>query len=267
MATPRPEPSVLLVEADANVAAAMISALWGAAWSVRHAASGAEALSVLATSPPMDAVVSALELRQTPDGLTVLREARRRWPEATLLLMAAAGAPASGVAPGVHVVPRRAEAETVSRLGAEHARRARLRSARARADRPDASAPKRRTILVVDDDDDTRAIVRGVLEDEGFAVAEAVNGKEALERLRSDPAPAMVLLDLIMPELSGWEVMATLATDPALSSVPVTVMTAARAPFDLAGRRGEVLTKPLALERLLDVVSAALGRAPERKTG
>jgi CheY-like chemotaxis protein len=107
-------------------------------------------------------------------------------------------------------------------------------------------------ILVVDDDDGVREAVRAVLEDEGFAVAVAENGRRALELLRQGPLPCLVLLDLMMPEMNGFDFSETMHGDPALSAVPIVVMTAAHAPVVFGASR--VMRKPL---RIADLVAVA----------
>jgi CheY-like chemotaxis protein len=86
-----------------------------------------------------------------------------------------------------------------------------------------ADAPRR--VLVVEDDDAARDLIRRALEDEGWEVDEAENGRVALERL-ADREPALVLLDLMMPEMDGFEFLETLREREEPSGVPVVVITA-----------------------------------------
>jgi hypothetical protein len=90
-----------------------------------------------------------------------------------------------------------------------------------------ALAPYRRElpVLVVDDDPDLRALLRRMLEREGHAVAEAEHGRAALERVR-ERAPGVVLLDLVMPEMDGFEFLEELRRDEATRAIPVIVITA-----------------------------------------
>jgi CheY-like chemotaxis protein len=83
----------------------------------------------------------------------------------------------------------------------------------------------RATALVVDDSPDIRTILNYSLSDLGFAVVEAADGHEAV-RLARQCQPALILLDLCMPGLDGWEVAACLRSDPALEDVPIVIMTA-----------------------------------------
>jgi PAS domain S-box-containing protein len=82
-----------------------------------------------------------------------------------------------------------------------------------------------RPVLVAEDDEPTRAMFRRALEKEGWQVVEAENGRAALERLAERP-PALVLLDLMMPEMDGFEFLARLRQDAAWRSLPVVVVTA-----------------------------------------
>src|SRR5436305_15062502 len=82
------------------------------------------------------------------------------------------------------------------------------------------SAPTRPLVLVVDDHEDSRVIARVVLEAAGFSVSEAAGGVEGL-RLAVSLQPVVILLDLILPGIDGWEVARRLRRDPAASSVGI----------------------------------------------
>jgi CheY-like chemotaxis protein len=83
------------------------------------------------------------------------------------------------------------------------------------------------TILVVEDDAEIRELVAEVLIDAGYLVAEAANGQEALDYLRGGTAaPSLILLDLMMPVLSGPELLEIMASDEKLASLPVVVISA-----------------------------------------
>jgi CheY-like chemotaxis protein len=90
-----------------------------------------------------------------------------------------------------------------------------------------ALAPYRRElpVLVVDDDLDLRALLRRMLEREGYAVAEAEDGRAALEQVRQR-APGAILLDLMMPGMDGFEFLEELRRDEGSRGVPVIVITA-----------------------------------------
>ncbi len=80
-------------------------------------------------------------------------------------------------------------------------------------------------VLVVEDDDTSRELVRDLLEKDHFSVIEARNGLEGLERVAS-VVPTLILLDLMMPEMDGFEFAATVRKNPRLAHVPIVVMTA-----------------------------------------
>jgi CheY-like chemotaxis protein len=111
-------------------------------------------------------------------------------------------------------------------------------------------------VLLVDDEEDIRETLRDLLEDQGFAVEVACNGREALELLRDrDHAPfCFVLLDLMMPVMDGWELLDAIAADSALAGLTIYISTSIpdRAPL---GR--PVLPKPLDVRRLLAEVRLA----------
>jgi CheY-like chemotaxis protein len=81
-------------------------------------------------------------------------------------------------------------------------------------------------VLLVDDDADIRQALRPIIEREGHAVIEASNGAEALERLRMIPRPQLVVLDLQMPVMDGWSLLAERNRDPELRAIPVIVVSA-----------------------------------------
>ena len=82
-----------------------------------------------------------------------------------------------------------------------------------------------RPVLVVDDDAEVRQLLRRMLESEGFAVVEAENGRVALERLRGE-SPSLILLDLMMPEMDGFEFVAELRRHEGWRAIPIVVITA-----------------------------------------
>jgi CheY-like chemotaxis protein len=118
--------------------------------------------------------------------------------------------------------------------------------------------PRRGVVLVVDDDDDLRETVEALLRARGHCVATACDGKEALDWLRTGVAePCLVLLDLMMPGMNGFELRSLMCSDPALASIPVVVITGAGVLADrrAADLNAEVLQKPVELPALLGMVS------------
>lgn len=84
------------------------------------------------------------------------------------------------------------------------------------------------TVLVVDDEPTVRALYVDALVDSGHRVEAVADGAEALARLREGVVPCVVLSDLRMPRMDGWELSRAVADDPQLSSVPVVVLTGDR---------------------------------------
>jgi CheY-like chemotaxis protein len=105
-----------------------------------------------------------------------------------------------------------------------------------------------RTVLVVDDETDIRESLQDALGDEGYQVVVAANGRQALELLPSLARPCAVILDIIMPVMSGNEFYGAMCADPRFAGIPVLVSTSdpTRAPAGLP-----VLRKPVSLNRLL----------------
>ena len=93
------------------------------------------------------------------------------------------------------------------------------------------------SILVVDDEGSIRTICRVNLETDGMTVLEAADGREALEHVRQQQ-PELVLLDVMMPDVDGWEVAAQLASDPATRDIPVVFLSARASREDKARAQG-----------------------------
>jgi len=113
-------------------------------------------------------------------------------------------------------------------------------------------------ILVVDDDPDIRDSLREVLEDEGYVVNCVSNGREALDYLKSkQPRPCVILLDLMMPVMDGWQFRREQKQDPEIADIPLVVITA-------TGKRpvlidaAELVMKPLDLNRLFEAIERYL---------
>lgn len=121
-------------------------------------------------------------------------------------------------------------------------------------------------VLVVDDDADLRETMVMLLEDEGYQVASAANGREALLYLKRCPPPCLILLDLMMPLMNGWEFRQRQRQDPALASIPVLVMSAVAdsgPPVSSLGAE-DCLVKPVSMDVLLDKIRRHCRRVEER---
>ena len=114
-----------------------------------------------------------------------------------------------------------------------------------------------RTVLVVEDDRDVREAIAEVLADSRYVALHAANGAEALQRLRSAPVrPCVILLDVMMPTMDGWQFRAEQQRDPSVKDIPVVVLSAHSDAGEAAAKMAAAgyLTKPVALETLLGVV-------------
>jgi CheY-like chemotaxis protein len=133
------------------------------------------------------------------------------------------------------------------------------------------SASSRLPLMIVDDDDDLRNALADIMTAQGYEVAAFADARAALAALSGGVTPFLILLDLMMPGMSGWDFRAAQLENPALALIPVVVVTAASHLDDAARSLSsvEVLHKPFALEILLPVVEryAAAPRAhPGRLT-
>jgi CheY-like chemotaxis protein len=131
-----------------------------------------------------------------------------------------------------------------------------------RAMMPETKPPPRPRVLVVDDEDAIRETLREVLSEEGYEVESAADGAEALALLARGAPPRVVLLDLMMPRLDGWEVLRRVRAAPALDATAVVVISASGLPAPPAGA-DHLLPKPFELPALLALLAtyrAAPGR-------
>lgn len=122
-------------------------------------------------------------------------------------------------------------------------------------------------VLVVDDEPAIRALIRATLERAGYGVLEAADGAQAL-RLAAGQRPALVLLDMALPRVSGLETCRQLKANAATAHAPVLFLTGLAQPAEAQAAReaGAVgcISKPFQPERLVSAVAEALRRAPVR---
>lgn len=112
-------------------------------------------------------------------------------------------------------------------------------------------------VLVIDDDVELRDAVADALQAEGMVVATAGNGREGLEYLRAGGRPQVILVDLMMPVMNGWQFCEAKQGDPQLSAIPVIAVSAAAkkdpaSPYFLNVE--EIVAKPVEIEELIAVV-------------
>lgn len=113
-----------------------------------------------------------------------------------------------------------------------------------------------------------RRILRAAIEGAGMAAAEAANGREALERIAAGPRPALVLLDLMMPEVDGFGTLDAIRSDPGLADLPVVILTAkdlseAERDFLLGTRATHVFSKGAqSIDSLGEALSGIIGARP-----
>lgn len=125
-----------------------------------------------------------------------------------------------------------------------------------------------RAVLVVEDDSDIRFGLGVLLEDEGYKAVTAANGRQALAVLRAMPRlPSLILLDLMMPEMDGWQFRAEQRRDPELASIPVMVLSAAADLPKQTAKLGAVgaMQKPVQVEELLAEIKRLC--PPPRRAG
>ena len=111
-------------------------------------------------------------------------------------------------------------------------------------------------VLVVDDDYSVLDAMKDILEDEGYEVSVAANGLEALKELARGPRPCVILLDLMMPVMNGWEFREKQLEDVGLAAIPTIIVTAHNKPEVSAEelRAASSIRKPVTPEMLLEMI-------------
>ena len=123
-------------------------------------------------------------------------------------------------------------------------------------------AEEKKRVLCIEDDAEMIDLIRLILERKGFEVLEAVGGKEGLEVSRRE-MPDLILLDLMMPDVDGWEVFRQLRADEQLKDIPVIVVTAKAQSIDIVlglhiAKVDGYVTKPFGPQELLKSVNKVL---------
>lgn len=126
----------------------------------------------------------------------------------------------------------------------------------------------RRRVLVVDDEEDVINVLRLVLSKSGYDVITAASGMDGLMRAQSE-SPDAILLDIMMHEMDGWEVLKLLKLDEGTRNIPVVILSARVEPKDkirgLQEGAVDYVTKPFAVREILEKMSAILGSgAPDK---
>jgi DNA-binding response OmpR family regulator len=127
---------------------------------------------------------------------------------------------------------------------------------------------QRRTVLVVDDEPDVLLLCRVNLEFEGYEVIEAADGEQAMQQARTH-RPDVVLLDVMMPKMDGWQVLAAIKADRDLAEIPVVMLTAKVQDQDQirgwSQGAADYITKPFSPLALSQVLQDVLETAPEEE--
>jgi two-component system, chemotaxis family, chemotaxis protein CheY len=113
-------------------------------------------------------------------------------------------------------------------------------------------------VLLVDDDPDIREALETVLQLDGHPVVSAGDGNEALDQLRRDARrPCVILLDLMMPGMNGFELQEALSLEPAFARIPIVVITGAGVTVERMARSftSEILRKPFDMDAVLGLVN------------
>jgi CheY-like chemotaxis protein len=117
--------------------------------------------------------------------------------------------------------------------------------------------PQHGRILVVEDEEDIRSVLEMFLEMSGYEVSSAGDGREALDMLTSgEPLPDLILLDLMMPVMNGWQFRTAQRANPALSAIPTAVLSGGmglKAHEESLGD-AECLPKPVDLDELFRLI-------------
>jgi CheY-like chemotaxis protein len=223
---------VLVVDDDAAFRESLMERLQLEGWTTAGAADGAEALQLARDRAPR---IVLLDLQMpVMNGWQFLerRRADRALTKVPVLVLSGLGACAAG----------RHDVEGVLEKPIDEARLTDLVRAHL--------TPPRPTILLVEDDDDTRVSLSEFLDDAGYDVVQAANGREAEDRVLAGPRPDCILLDLWMPVMDGWR-FTTRLQQLGCPPIPILVITAAEPHWGYPVPTARVVRKPIRAEVIL----------------
>ncbi len=119
-----------------------------------------------------------------------------------------------------------------------------------------------RTVLLIEDDEDSRIILTALLTSAGYAVTEATNGEAGIEKARAD-RPDVILMDVSIPIIDGWEATRILKRDPDTAKIPILALTVHALPSDRAKARevgcDDYISKPVAPRAVLAAIQRWIG--------
>ncbi len=110
-----------------------------------------------------------------------------------------------------------------------------------------------KNILIIEDDKSIREMMKSVLEIEGYGVMAAENGHQGIMALGNMPPPDVILLDMMMPVMNGWDFMDFLKTNSAGAQIPI-IIVSAFAETARSVKPQAVVNKPVQLKELLTAI-------------
>ncbi len=247
----------LVVEDNALVLRSLVEEL-SQDYEVVAAANGQQAIQFLDDDQEFALVVSDYDLGSDPNGDELLARARARHEGSDRVLLVGARhdqVPAHHGA-DAHIVLGK-PVPPGDLLAAVRRQRDGLSDPAVR--RPTVAFPRRRMVLVVDDSEDAQELMRHCLESGGFTVNSAFSGQEALDQLLTQAAPGLLIIDLMMPEMNGMELIGRLHSYQRLANVPMLIVSGVSVPEPARLPGVCYLEKPFERDRLLAVVRELTG--------
>jgi CheY-like chemotaxis protein len=118
-------------------------------------------------------------------------------------------------------------------------------------------------IMVVDDNQDVRSLLKNILQADGHEVVESYCGSDCLEKLREGERPNLILLDVMMPGMDGWEVSRRIKCNSYLEEIPICILTAKGTDLDFqtsleSARADWHLKKPISVKELIETIDVLL---------